>query len=298
MKNVNLIHRGPGIRYKREKPKKSKTAENNNKNKIKIFYVILSLLLIAFIGGAGIWAYINFLLPLKEVRLTTLIEPEKPKEKDIGPLREDEKIAKPPEVIKEEKTEKREIEKKEKVKKEKLEEIAIKKEVKEKGKLLIFSADKHYPYVLHVASFRKFANARRFMTSLVKEGYPAYFGLFNIPKKGSYYRIFIGRFETQKECLNFKSHLKSKKNMKSSYPLKLPYSLELETFNSFKSASKRDSELRTMGYSPFIFPFRIRSIEGTVKYKILIGAYSSKKDANKTSRILSKKGLKNKVIMP
>jgi|GEM_PF-1901844 len=298
MKNLNLIHRGPGIRFKREKPKKSKTAENNNKNKIKIFYVILSLLFIVFIGGAGIWAYINFLLPLKEVKLITLIEPEKPKEKDIGSLREDEKIAKPPEAIKKEKTEKREIEKKDKFKKDKVEKIVIKKEIKEKDESLIFSADKHYPYVLHVASFREFANARRFMTSLVKEGYPAYFGLFNIPKKGSYYRIFIGRFENQKECLNFKSHLKSKKKMKSAYPLKLPYSLGLDTFDSFKSASKRDSELRTRGYSPFIFPFRTKGLEDTVKYKILIGAYSSEKDANKTSKLLSKKGIENKIIMP
>ena len=305
MKNVNLIYKGPGIRYRQRKPKASI-------NKTKTLYVLLSLLLVLGIGGALTWAYINFLLPLKEVKLITLIEQEKtkreqekPKELEIHPLKEDEKIAKTPlEITKEEqkkepktpqiKKEKREVQKKKEVAR--LEKRPLKKEEMQKEQPPLLFKEKNYSYVIHIASFRQFNNARRYMTSLVKKGYPAYIGFFKIPNKGDYYRILIGRFETRENAQDYIALLKQKGIVKSGRALKIPYSLELGTYDSKKSASKMDSELRKRGYSPLVLP--VKSNQNTVKYKILVGAYTSKSDAEKASSILSDKGMKNSVIMP
>lgn len=288
MKNINLINRTPGISAKKQ--------TEPVKKKKKSFYIIVSLFILSLIGVTGFWAYINFLQPLQEVSLGSL-ESTKPGQARINILKQEKEIEKPPAAEKKQEEqkkteampEKKEVPAEEKIKKP--------EKIETKDNLLIFSEGKNYPYVVQVSSVKQLANARKYMNSLLAKDYPAYIGFFKIPKKGNYYRILIGRFATQKDAVNYINLLKKKKVITSGIATKIPYSLDAGTYPSYEKALKRDAQLRKIGYAPFMFPIRSKKTEA-LQYKILIGAYRTKKDARDATLRVQKNGIKSKVIAP
>ena len=293
MKNINLINKAPGISTKKQ--------TEPAKKKRKSLYIIVSLFILSLIGIMGFWAYINFLQPLQEVSLGNL-ESAKPGQTRIKILKQEKGIEKPPapeEKQEEQKKaeaipEKKEVPAEEKIRKPEKTEI---KKAEVKDNLLIFSEGKKYPYVVQVSSVKQLANARKYMNSLLAKDYQAYIGFFKIPKKGNYYRILIGRFETQKDAVNYIKLLKEKKVVPSGIASRIPYSLDAGTYPSYEKALKRDEELRKAGYAPFLFPIRSEKTEA-LQYKILIGAYLTKKDAQGPTLRVQKNGIKSKVIAP
>ena len=279
MKNVNLLKKRPGDHEPPypEKVKKKKTG----------FYLVLFLFILSLLGILGTWGYINFFLPLKESDLINLLESEKkqttgetPAEdktasETTGPAKEQEKeaAAKP-------------------------EEPDMKSETEKNKYLLVLPEDKKHPYVVHAASFQKFDNALRFADPLMKKEIPVYIGLYAIPKKGNYYRVMIGRFETYQDSASYIETLQKDGLIKSAYSAKTPFSLEVSTHDSHKKALDKASELRKRGYAPVIFPFQSKSEKKEIKYEVLLGAYKTKDEANRSAGILSKRGLKTSVITP
>jgi DedD protein len=65
-------------------------------------------------------------------------------------------------------------------------------------------------YTLNIASFRDKVNAERLMKELEDKGYEAFVEKANIPGKGTWYRVAVGRFSSRGEALAFARGLKEK----------------------------------------------------------------------------------------
>ncbi len=65
-------------------------------------------------------------------------------------------------------------------------------------------------FTLNIASFRNKDNADRLMKELEEKGYEAFIEKANIPGKGTWYRVAVGRFSSRGEALAFARGLKEK----------------------------------------------------------------------------------------
>jgi len=65
-------------------------------------------------------------------------------------------------------------------------------------------------YTLNIASFRNKGNADRLMKELEEKGYEAFVEKANIPQKGTWYRVAVGRFSSREEALAFAKGLQEK----------------------------------------------------------------------------------------
>lgn len=63
-------------------------------------------------------------------------------------------------------------------------------------------------YTVNIASFRKRDRAQRLMETLGGKGYDAFVEEANIPQKGTWYRVAVGRFPSREEALAFARELK------------------------------------------------------------------------------------------
>lgn len=63
-------------------------------------------------------------------------------------------------------------------------------------------------YTVNIASFRKRDRAERLMGELGGKGYEAFVEEANIPQKGTWYRVAVGRFSSRREALAFARELK------------------------------------------------------------------------------------------
>jgi cell division septation protein DedD len=70
-------------------------------------------------------------------------------------------------------------------------------------------------YTVNVASFRKRVRAERVTQELEKKGYKAFVEEAAIPKKGTWYRVAVGRFSSRGEAQAFARTLKEKEKMDS-----------------------------------------------------------------------------------
>jgi cell division septation protein DedD len=65
-------------------------------------------------------------------------------------------------------------------------------------------------YTLNIASFRNESNADQLLKELEDKGYEAFVEKANIPGKGTWYRVAVGRFSSRGEALAFARGLKEK----------------------------------------------------------------------------------------
>lgn len=70
-------------------------------------------------------------------------------------------------------------------------------------------------YTVNVASFRERVRAERLTKGLEKKGYKAFVEEAAIPKKGTWYRVAVGRFSSRGEAQAFARTLKEKEKMDS-----------------------------------------------------------------------------------
>jgi cell division septation protein DedD len=152
------------------------------------------------------------------------------------------------------------------------------------------------PYGVHVSSHKSIEQAIKEVREWQQEGFLAYISLFNVPKKGKWYRVVIDRFKNKKDADDFAAHLKKIKEIKYSKAILLPYSIEIKKFDSYEEATKEEALLLGKGYLPHIIPFQ--SPTKGISYQILVGAYQTKKEAKIISEKLKKDGYRGEVILP
>jgi cell division septation protein DedD len=70
-------------------------------------------------------------------------------------------------------------------------------------------------YTVNVGSFREKARAERLMRELDGRGYRAFVAKSTVPKKGTWYRVSVGRYSSREEAEAFARALKEKEGMDS-----------------------------------------------------------------------------------
>ncbi len=79
----------------------------------------------------------------------------------------------------------------------------------------------HPFFTLQVASFRSPREAQRYARMLGDRGYEAFVKRVNLPKKGVWYRVYVGRFKTFQEAKDFGRVLQKKEKIKTFYITRL-----------------------------------------------------------------------------
>ena len=146
-------------------------------------------------------------------------------------------------------------------------------------------AGKH-PYAVHVSSHKDVREARERMLMWQKEGYLASITVYNDMKRGKWYRVVIDRFTSEKDASGLIEKLKRTKQISYARALFLPYSIEVNKFDSYEDALKVEEDLFKGGYLPYIVPETASS--GKISYQVLIGAYKTSREAKSWKRTVTR----------
>lgn len=65
------------------------------------------------------------------------------------------------------------------------------------------SCDEEEYYSIHVASFKKLENANRYVNSMEKKGKIVFWKEADIPEKGKYYRVYLGKYQNRDDAVDF-----------------------------------------------------------------------------------------------
>jgi cell division septation protein DedD len=148
--------------------------------------------------------------------------------------------------------------------------------------------DKQMPVVLHVASYKSQGSARKEVLRLKAKGYPAFMATFNLGDKGIWQRVFAGRYGSSAEAAAAGATLKKKGLVDYASPMKLPYSLQVGVFSSLRKAEKGAERLNLLGYAANVL--KVKSNDGGLYYRLLVGAYKDRDSAAETAARLKDDG--------
>lgn len=79
------------------------------------------------------------------------------------------------------------------------------------------SPKKQVFYTVQVASLRSAQEAEKFVRYLREKGYEAFVRRVTLPQKGTWYRVYVGRFPTISQARSFGEKLKQKEKFKAFY---------------------------------------------------------------------------------
>jgi len=143
-----------------------------------------------------------------------------------------------------------------------------------------------YPYSVLTGSFRDVTRANKEISSLKDRGFVRYWTYVDLGAKGTWYRVFAGHFETLEEAETFKESL----DIPGAAVLKTAYTNEIGSFTSRDEMEQKAVSLKEAGY----YPYRIEEPQGG--YRIVIGAYVTKKGAHEMARLLKNAGIESSVV--
>ncbi|MBI5183048.1 MAG: SPOR domain-containing protein [Nitrospinae bacterium] len=152
-----------------------------------------------------------------------------------------------------------------------------------------------YPYVVHVSSNIKPDNIVYEINRWRNEGYSAYAGLFILPEKGNWYRVFVERFPTEHEADDFAIMIKAKRLTEYAKTMKMPYAIEVGLYGSKSQIGDAIERLRGKGYSPYILTV---DIDGKFVYRVLICAYATLEQAQEIAKKIEQDGIKHEIVQP
>jgi SPOR domain len=148
-----------------------------------------------------------------------------------------------------------------------------------------------YPYTIHVSSYRNKHVAYNAAIKLREKGSPAFVCPVQLPIRGEFYRIFIGFYSTFRETRKAALKLKGAKDL---YPLeaKMPYAIQVGTFNSDQNLKKVESDLQSKTYLTYAVP----DATANHRTKLLFGAFRTAKEASIFTKMIQNDGFEAKVV--
>jgi len=81
---------------------------------------------------------------------------------------------------------------------------------KDTPKAEVYRLDRDFPYTIHLSSFRTREEALEEIHALKHLNHPIYISKANIPEKGIWYRVLIGKFKTQAQARKIQKEFKIK----------------------------------------------------------------------------------------
>jgi hypothetical protein len=138
-----------------------------------------------------------------------------------------------------------------------------------------------------VGSFRDMKNVQRVIQVLRKRRLSPFWTEVDLGKKGIWFRVCVGHFETASEAALFRK----KYGLRKSRIVKTSYTHEVGCFASKTELEERMTSLKKAGLSPY-------TIEDPQKgYRLLIGSYVTEEGADKMDQKLRKAGISSARVL-
>lgn len=147
-----------------------------------------------------------------------------------------------------------------------------------------------FPYTVQVGSYQNKEKSNSLALELREKGLHAFVSPTQITDKGNYHRVFVGWYRTLEASREASSKLKGQKDL---YPFeaKMPYSIQVGTFNSEQEITKLETDLRSKAY----LAYRIPDSLDKNNVRLLLGAFRTEMEAARLAKKLQAEGFKAKV---
>ncbi|RKY57568.1 MAG: hypothetical protein DRP95_06855, partial [Candidatus Latescibacterota bacterium] len=149
--------------------------------------------------------------------------------------------------------------------------------------------------VVHLSSHRYLSLANREAGLLRGEGYNAFVASARIPDKGLFYRVLVGDFATEEEARSAAEGLLEAGRAQYAGILRLPYAILVGSFPSEGAVEREARKLRMRGLSPY--SVRVRSSDGATEYRLFVGAFATREEAEEMAGELEKDGISGCVTL-
>jgi cell division septation protein DedD len=142
------------------------------------------------------------------------------------------------------------------------------------------------PYSIQVASFPSLGMAKKAIEKYQYLGLPLYYARVNLGKKGIWWRVYIGHYQTKADAMRARKETKLLESMVK----KTSYANLLGVFVSKNDVAEVYRRLKESDFSPYV-------IKGNDKrFRLYSGAFITKKGADEHKFELQKNGLQGIVV--
>jgi hypothetical protein len=143
-----------------------------------------------------------------------------------------------------------------------------------------------YPFSIHGGSHRTLAAAQKGVAGYRKKGLEAYWTRVELPEKGTWYRVFIGHYDS----LDSARKMIAAQALIDVRPVKTRYANLIGTYSSEDDVQRQRRVLIEKGYSPYVI------LDDNGDRNLYTGAYASLADAEKDSAELNTRGIPSRVV--
>ena len=148
-----------------------------------------------------------------------------------------------------------------------------------------------YPYVVQVGSYRDKKDAFQEAMILRGKGDSVCVSHARIAGKGDWYRVLVGFYRTPQAAQKAAVELK-KREYRNAFVIRRPFTIEIGIYFGDEKLKNLETQLITNGYSAYTLPSR----DADNKFRLLVGAFYTKSEAENVTKNLQKEGLKPKVV--
>ena len=160
------------------------------------------------------------------------------------------------------------------------------KTIPDKPQVESLKPEPYHPYSILLSSCRLPQSARKIVSDYQKVGLAPYVVKVKFGEGDEWLRVLEGYYQTRQEALK----IKKDHQLSAAIVKKTPYTNFIGTFAAEEAMQNDLSRLRKLGY----FPYFLKTQNG--RYKLVVGAFITKKGAENQSKELQSKGIQNKVI--
>ena len=163
----------------------------------------------------------------------------------------------------------------------------------------IFSKERRFAvaFVIHASSHLDYKMATQAVNELRKLGFSAYSSPVQISSKRKIYRVYVGRFANVDLARELVTDLRKHDRFQYAVPVKRPFAFLMGEYDEESEAENLIYDLRSMGLSPLLFAVSEKEFLNP-KFKVLLGAFSTEKDATGFSNELNARQQSFKLVAP
>jgi tetratricopeptide (TPR) repeat protein len=144
-----------------------------------------------------------------------------------------------------------------------------------------------HPYSILLSSCRQWDSVSKVLFYYRKIGLTPYVVKVELNKNELWWRIFSGQYKTRKEALK----IITQHGLTDAIIMKTPYTNLIGSFSSEIEANEMLHTIQKLGYSPYIFKTKKNGCQ------LAVGAFMTKKGAEKQKLELESMGVQNQIIM-
>lgn len=146
--------------------------------------------------------------------------------------------------------------------------------------------ESYHPYSIMLSSCKLPQSAHKIVSDYQKAGLAPYVVKVKFDNGDEWLRVLAGHYKTRREALK----VKEEQQLSGAIIKKTPYANLIGTFITEKVMQAESNRLRKSGYSPYF----LKTQNG--QYKLVVGAFVTKKGAENQRKELQAKGIQTQVI--